>query len=49
MIRFTGRIAGFLAAAAIAFLVSGCETPPSGVPNATSLKGLKPSGSVTMT
>jgi hypothetical protein len=40
-------------AAAIALLASlplaGCETPPSGVPTAASIRGLKPAGKVTMT
>ena len=39
--------------AAIAFLgllpLAGCETPPSGVPTLASIRGLKPSGKVTMT
>ncbi len=28
---------------------AGCEIPPSGIPTAASIRGLKPSGSVTMT
>jgi hypothetical protein len=30
-------------------LLSGCEIPPSGIPTAASIRGLKPSGTVTMT
>jgi hypothetical protein len=30
-------------------LLSGCETPPSGIPTEASIRGLKPSGAVTMT
>ena len=29
--------------------LAGCEIPPSGVPTAASIRGLKPSGTVTMT
>ena len=29
--------------------LAGCETPPSGIPTAADIRGLKPSGSVTMT
>ena len=29
--------------------VAGCETPPSGIPTAADIRGLKPSGRVTMT
>jgi hypothetical protein len=29
--------------------LAGCETPPSGVPTAADIRGVKPSGSVTMT
>ena len=29
--------------------LAGCETPPSGIPTAHSIRGLKPSGTVTMT
>ena len=29
--------------------LAGCEIPPSGVPTAASIRGLKPSGAVTMT
>ena len=29
--------------------LAGCEIPPSGIPNAASIRGLKPSGTVTMT
>jgi hypothetical protein len=29
--------------------LAGCETPPSGIPTAASIRGLKPSGRVTMT
>ena len=29
--------------------LAGCEVPPSGVPTAASIRGLKPSGAVTMT
>ena len=29
--------------------LAGCEIPPSGIPTAASIRGLKPSGSVTMT
>ena len=40
-------------AAAIALLsllpLAGCETPPSGVPTAADIRGLRPSGKVTMT
>ena len=39
-------------AAIVAFIglapLAGCETPPSGVPTAASIHGLKPSGAVTM-
>jgi hypothetical protein len=40
-------------AASVAFIgllpLAGCETPPSGVPTAADIRGLKPSGKVTMT
>ncbi len=40
-------------AAAIAFLsllpLAGCEIPPSGVPTAAEIRGVRPSGTVTMT
>jgi hypothetical protein len=40
-------------AAIIAFLgflhLAGCEIPPSGIPTEASIRGLKPSGHVTMT
>jgi hypothetical protein len=29
--------------------LAGCEIPPSGIPSAASIRGLKPSGAVTMT
>ena len=29
--------------------LAGCETPPTGIPTAESIRGLKPSGAVTMT
>jgi hypothetical protein len=29
--------------------LAGCEIPPSGIPTAASIRGLKPSGTVTMT
>ena len=29
--------------------LAGCETPPSGVPTAADIRGLRPSGTVTMT
>jgi hypothetical protein len=35
--------------AVFGLLLSGCETPPSGVPSSASIRGLKPSGTVTMT
>jgi hypothetical protein len=41
-----------VAAASAAFsllALAGCEIPPSGIPTATSIRGLKPSGAVTMT
>ncbi len=48
--RLTGRpaIAGALALFSLLTL-AGCETPPSGIPTAQSIRGLKPSGTVTMT
>ena len=49
--------AGLIRSPAIAAIVAvfsllplaGCETPPSGVPTAADIRGLKPSGKVTMT
>jgi hypothetical protein len=54
MMRSDPRLIRSRAIAAIFALLgllplAGCETPPSGVPTATSVYGLKPSGSVTMT
>ncbi len=48
--RLTGRpaIEGALALPSLLTL-AGCETPPSGIPTAQSIRGLKPSGRVTMT
>ena len=45
------RSPAFAAAlASLSFLpLAGCETPPSGVPTEASIRGLKPSGHVTMT
>ena len=47
------RIRSPAIAAVVAFLglltLGGCETPPSGVPTAADVRGLKPSGHVTMT
>jgi hypothetical protein len=59
--RIKGRVMGSGAriirsraiAAIIAFLgflpLAGCEVPPSGIPTAAEIRGLKPSGKVTMT
>jgi hypothetical protein len=52
--RFRGRLARSKAPAAIAAILAilalgGCEIPPSGVPTEASIRGLKPSGTVTMT
>jgi hypothetical protein len=48
-----GTVRSKALAAAVAFAgilpLAGCETPPSGVPTEASIRGLKPSGSVTMT
>ena len=48
-----GLIRSKAIAAAIALLcllpLAGCEIPPSGVPTAADIRGLKPSGTVTMT
>ena len=42
--------AGWAAIVLLSLLpVAGCETPPSGVPTAADIRGLKPSGRVTMT
>ena len=41
-----------IAAVSVALAIlplAGCETPPSGVPSAADIRGLKPSGHVTMT
>ncbi len=48
--RLTGSpaIAGALALFGLLSL-AGCATPPSGIPTAQSIRGLKPSGKVTMT
>jgi len=48
-VRFI-RSRAIAAALAISALLplAGCEVPPSGVPNAASIRGLKPSGAVTM-
>jgi len=47
------RIRSPVFAAIIAFLgllaLCGCETPPSGIPTEASIRGLRPSGHVTMT
>ncbi len=42
------RIATALAVAAL-LPIAGCATPPTGIPTAESIRGLKPSGAVTMT
>jgi hypothetical protein len=50
--RFGGRLIRSKALAAFALiglLLAGCEIPPSGVPTEASIRGLKPSGRVTMT
>ena len=40
----------FAAAALLSLLLlAGCETPPSGVPTAADIRGIRPSGTVTMT
>jgi len=48
MITGSPAIAGALALFGRLSL-AGCETPPSGIPTAQSIRGLKPSGKVTMT
>ncbi len=48
MITGSPAIAGALALFGLLSL-AGCETPPSGIPTAQSIRGLKPSGKVTMT
>ena len=37
------------AAVLAAFPLAGCEIPPSGIPTEASIRGLRPSGTVTMT
>jgi hypothetical protein len=49
---FGGRIIrsnALTALALIGLLLAGCEIPPSGVPTEASIRGLRPSGHVTMT
>jgi hypothetical protein len=53
---FGGRLNGSKALAALALIgflglltLAGCEIPPSGIPTEASIRGIKPSGSVTMT
>jgi hypothetical protein len=42
--------AGWAAIVLLSLLpVAGCETPPSGVPTAADIRGVRPSGTVTMT
>jgi hypothetical protein len=47
LIRSVSAVAALALSGLIA--LSGCETPPSEVPTAQSIRGLKPSGKVTMT
>jgi hypothetical protein len=49
--RFGTRLIRWQALAAIiAFIgLAGCEIPPSGVPTAADIRGVRPSGTVTMT
>jgi hypothetical protein len=44
-----GSVFAAAGALAVLFALAGCETPPTGIPTADSVRGLKPSGSVTMT
>ena len=49
-VRFTRSL--FMAAVLAAFTLlplAGCEIPPSGIPTEASIRGLRPSGTVTMT
>lgn len=43
------RAVAALLAALCLLPLAACETPPSGIPTAASIRGLKPSGTVTMT
>jgi len=51
--RFGGRNVRSKALVALALIgllpLAGCEIPPSGIPTEASIRGLKPSGTVTMT
>ena len=47
--RMRSRFFAAILAAFSALLLAGCEIPPSGIPTEASIRGLRPSGSVTMT
>ncbi len=47
--RMRSQFFAAILAAFSALLLGGCEIPPSGIPTEASIRGLRPSGSVTMT